>query len=61
NQYYSTYFSGLPVCTIYRTKGAGFCGREWGEVMGSKESGGEGAGRGEEGIAGLAGVGDEQL
>nr|GEZ42511.1 hypothetical protein [Tanacetum cinerariifolium] len=34
----------------------GFCGRDWGEVMGSRESGGEGAGSGEEGVAGLVGV-----
>nr|GFA64831.1 hypothetical protein [Tanacetum cinerariifolium] len=35
----------------------GFCGREWGEVMGSRGSSGEGAGSGEECVAGLAGVG----
>nr|GEU85089.1 hypothetical protein [Tanacetum cinerariifolium] len=45
----------MPVCTIYRTKGASFYGREWGEVMGSRKSSGEGAGSGEEGVAGLAG------
>nr|GEX10004.1 hypothetical protein [Tanacetum cinerariifolium] len=38
------------------TKGAGFCGREWGEVMESRDSGGKGAGSGDEGVAGLAGV-----
>nr|GEV15247.1 hypothetical protein [Tanacetum cinerariifolium] len=32
------------------TKGADFCGRGWGEVMGSMESGGEGAGSGDEGL-----------
>nr|GEU30365.1 chrysanthemyl diphosphate synthase [Tanacetum cinerariifolium] len=38
-------------------RGAGFYGREWGEVMGSRGSGGEGAGSEEEGVAGLVGVG----
>nr|GEY05330.1 hypothetical protein [Tanacetum cinerariifolium] len=37
------------------TKGAGFCGKEWGEVMGSRESDGEGAGSGDEGLVRLAG------
>nr|GEX34936.1 hybrid signal transduction histidine kinase M [Tanacetum cinerariifolium] len=31
-------------------RGSGSCGREWGEVMGSRESGGEGAGSGDEGL-----------
>nr|GEW84767.1 hypothetical protein [Tanacetum cinerariifolium] len=35
--------------------GAGFCGREWGEVMGSRESGGEAAGSRDEGLVRLAG------
>nr|GEX47239.1 hypothetical protein [Tanacetum cinerariifolium] len=45
-------------------RGSGFCGREWGKVMGGRESGGEGAGSRDEGLAvrgwnnAMSGVGD---
>nr|GEV81946.1 hypothetical protein [Tanacetum cinerariifolium] len=38
-------------------RGAGSCGREWGEVVGISWSGGGVVMMGEKGIAGLAGVG----
>nr|GEW69896.1 hypothetical protein [Tanacetum cinerariifolium] len=41
---------------ISRTKGAGFCGREWGEVVWSSWSGGEVVRSGEEWVVSLAGV-----
>nr|GEX10950.1 hypothetical protein [Tanacetum cinerariifolium] len=53
-----------------RTKGAGFCrrewgsswevGREWGEFMGSRVSGGEGAGSGDEGLKDVTSVVSQQ-
>nr|GFC39485.1 hypothetical protein [Tanacetum cinerariifolium] len=49
------FFLCSAVCAIYRTKGAGLCWGEWGEVMGSCGKGGEGAGNVEDSVAGLAG------